>query len=465
MRKTLREQKAITLVALIITIIVLLILAMVSISLIMNSGIISKSKTAVDKYSQEEIEEQIKLAYSEWQMAKYSGETNQTAAEFMQTKLIEVLGDNALKVEETEAGVFTVTLTGGKQYTYTAATGAVAKVKTVADLPAATPGIANNSENTKYTSNGKTAVIPKGYAISSVSTEQSINTGLVIKEVSNDENAKVNEWVWIPVDSTEFGKMFGAVSGSDAVMNGTEVVTSHMSKSRKDVKSDITRGVPSSTRYREPGVLNNDSYDKNVTNLSAAGLGSNIGEAAAILKDDYISMMNSVKKYGGFYIGRYELSSAGTKKGEEPLTNTNWYNLYAACKASSLGSESVVPRMIWGCQWDAVCDFIHTSGEQTVITNSRTYGNYNNSQSPANVTGSGSKQVTGFSDYWKANNIYDIAGNCWEWTQEAYSTGYRAGRGGSYSLLGDNNAVAYRIYDSPTSTDCSVSSRPTLYIQ
>lgn len=25
----------------------------------------------------------------------------------------------------------------------------------------------------------------------------------------------------------------------------------------------------------------------------------------------------------------------------------------------------------------------------------------------------GSKQVTGFSEYWKANNIYDLAGNCW----------------------------------------------------
>ena len=27
------------------------------------------------------------------------------------------------------------------------------------------------------------------------------------------------------------------------------------------------------------------------------------------------------------------------------------------------------------------------------------------------------------------NNIYDLAGNCWEWTQEAYSVNYRAGRG------------------------------------
>ncbi len=46
----LKNKNGITLVALIITIIVLLILAMVSISLVMNSGIITKSKDSVDKY-------------------------------------------------------------------------------------------------------------------------------------------------------------------------------------------------------------------------------------------------------------------------------------------------------------------------------------------------------------------------------------------------------------------------------
>ena len=79
----LKNNKGITLVALIITIIVLLILAMVSIRLVMNGGIIDKSKNAVDKYSNEEIMEQIKLAYQEYQMAKYSevGYTLQNALE------------------------------------------------------------------------------------------------------------------------------------------------------------------------------------------------------------------------------------------------------------------------------------------------------------------------------------------------------------------------------------------------
>ena len=123
----LNSQKGITLVALIITIIVLLILAIVSIRLVMNGGIIDKSKSAVDKYSQEEVQEQIKLAYSEWQMGQYTGETR-TAAEFMQAKLNSIYGTGAVtNVTETE-GVFTVTFADGKEYTYNVTTGTTEKV-------------------------------------------------------------------------------------------------------------------------------------------------------------------------------------------------------------------------------------------------------------------------------------------------------------------------------------------------
>ena len=61
-------QKGITLVALIITVIILLILATVSINLVINGGIIDKTKSAVDKYSEEEELEQIKLAVISAQM-------------------------------------------------------------------------------------------------------------------------------------------------------------------------------------------------------------------------------------------------------------------------------------------------------------------------------------------------------------------------------------------------------------
>lgn len=66
-----REQKGITLVALIITIIVLLILAMVSISLVMNVGIITRANNAVNNYASAEHNEQLQLNYVENEMQHY----------------------------------------------------------------------------------------------------------------------------------------------------------------------------------------------------------------------------------------------------------------------------------------------------------------------------------------------------------------------------------------------------------
>ena len=57
-----KNNKGITLVALTITIIVLLVLATVSISLVINSGILDHAQQGVDRYSEEEELEQIKLA-------------------------------------------------------------------------------------------------------------------------------------------------------------------------------------------------------------------------------------------------------------------------------------------------------------------------------------------------------------------------------------------------------------------
>ena len=74
--KVLKKEKGITLLALIITIIVLLILAMVSIKLVKDGAIIQHAQSATSKYSDEQIIEKVKLAYSATKMdsisAKYS---------------------------------------------------------------------------------------------------------------------------------------------------------------------------------------------------------------------------------------------------------------------------------------------------------------------------------------------------------------------------------------------------------
>ena len=123
----LKNKNGITLVALIITIIVLLILAMVSIRLVMNGGIIDRAEKGTKAYSESEIQEQIKLAYSEWQTARWTGETR-TAADFVKARLNQTYGENAVTDVIETNGVFSVVFADGREYTYNVASGQSAKV-------------------------------------------------------------------------------------------------------------------------------------------------------------------------------------------------------------------------------------------------------------------------------------------------------------------------------------------------
>ena len=150
-----------------------------------------------------------------------------------------------------------------------------------------------------------------------------------------------------------------------------------------------------------------------------------------------------VKKYGGFYIGRYE---AGIPEGDTTPSNkvgvpvskqgaTVWTDItYKNAKASAesmISNDYVQSGLLTGKAWDRTCHYIEDSVSS--LTNSKTYGNYANSMEPANVTGHGSKQVAGYSDKWSVKNIYDLAGNVEEWTTELVSSYYHILRGGRIS--------------------------------
>ena len=93
-----KKNSGITLVALIITVIILLIFATVSINLVINNGILDKAKLAVDKYSEGEICEQIKLSYLECETEKLYN-SNIDTEEFLTNSLKEKLSDNTLTVK------------------------------------------------------------------------------------------------------------------------------------------------------------------------------------------------------------------------------------------------------------------------------------------------------------------------------------------------------------------------------
>ena len=186
-----------------------------------------------------------------------------------------------------------------------------------------------------------------------------------------------------------------------------------------------------------------------------------------------------VVKYGGFYIGRYE---AGIPEGETSISNKIgipvskkgvivWTNIeYINAKASAesmISNEYVQTGLITGTAWDTTCHWIEDSlksiNESARLTDSRYYGNYNNSLAPANEN-SGTKRTAGFSENWKTKNIYDLAGNVWEWTSEAGGSGFLS-RGGSYFNDGSDRPVSYRINLDASVTGGNVGFRPRLYIK
>ena len=236
-------------------------------------------------------------------------------------------------------------------------------------------------------------------------------------------------------------------------LNGVETTTTIYSKLRIRDGDSYTAGKPGNTSaVREPDVLS--SYDTSSSYYQTIlGFGST-KEMADSMVAEYKAMSDSVKKYHGFYIGRYELTGTvdkPTEKAGTVLTGQNWYNLYKACQNVIQNNSDVKSTMIYGCQWDETCSWLEKNGYD--INDSSEWGNY-----------TGGKKETGSDPTYKANEIYDMAGNYWDWTQEAYSSSARFMRGGHYDGSGSSYPASDRSSSGPYNSSSGSTSRATLYI-
>ncbi len=289
---------------------------------------------------------------------------------------------------------------------------------------------------------------PKGLVISDNVNDNELDKGK--EDVRRDLAG--NQWVWVPVETPS--SLYTTVVAGQALAGSTGVKTTKYTNS--EIISGKTRVKPGDTSScREPDIL---THSDNDDRAKTAGF-SSLANMAETMVSDYEEMIASLEKYKGFYIGRYELTANGEKTGATQTceNGVNWYTLYKNCTTLAKGTK-VKTRMIWGLQWDATCNWLAAS--KFDITDSSTWGNYSNNT----ADGHGSLQNTGFSESWKANNIYDFAGNCYEFTQEAYDTHSRAYRGGLCYDDGSGSPASYRNYYFPANALSSDGSRPTLYL-
>ena len=457
------RNKGITLIALVITIIVLLILAGVSIATLTGqNGILTRANDAKEQTGIAEEKEAINLAYS-GAVAEKRGTGDITADD-----LNREFGTNGTNATATDNGDGTITVTfdppSNRVYTIDS-NGNITEEGTNENPGGGQTGgvqpgeIVETTEKENYTDpDGDKATVPAGFVVSKIPEEQDVSDGLVIYDIPEDELADVdwttknpdgayqvqtlyNQFVWIPVEV------------------------------EKDEDFKTYEGY----------------WDGDLDSMLADCDEPYVTETYKTEETEYNDMRASVLDYDGFYVGRYESgieSSTERQYGagiEDDVVIKQGKNVYnyigwsssddmtvqtggAVQKSKEFGEEngySVTSTLIYGVQWDAIMAWIDPayktgSCESTSFVADSTGKGYYDADAPT---------TTGSSSAYAVKNIYDLAGNVYEWTMESYDARHRVLRGGSYRISGSKEPASIRNSYSPSDDDYgSVGFRVTLYL-
>ena len=312
-----------------------------------------------------------------------------------------------------------------------------------------------------------------------IEQEKQVNNAIVNEEepISNEEagivtlaegeipttvfelQTSVNQYVWVPVKDVSRiygidsnGKIWGKLYSFaiyNSIYNWSEV--------------DGVMTIKNKSSGREPDIVpyiaNTNilyDYDKDSELQSRLDGIEQYQMLSQEMEKEFYKMIENIKQYGGFYIGRYETGNLSqtevvVQKMNEDIDGVTWYEMYEKCKGLVGENENIETSMIWGSLWDETLRWLVESeakistGEiidHGLINDSTNWGNYKNATFEYTNTGggintknSGSITIipTGSTDYTKANNIYDMAGNICDWTLEAAAVINRVHRGGNYT--------------------------------
>lgn len=426
-KQKLKESKGITLIALVITIIVLLILAGVAIATLTGeNGVLTKAKSAKTQTEQAKEDENLKIAIA----GSYG-----TDGKLNLKDLKDNLKNQGIDYDKNNTAFpLEVTVNGEKKKID--AKGNV--IASVADSK--TKGTVFNDITTLEDTYGNQVKIPKGFKIADDSATD-VTGGIVIEDATYT-NTIGSQFVWIPVGT-----------GENAI------------KKANNETVDIALGRYSFTQNSD-GTITTSEYSGSFTEDTTANHNSDYKNAIA---RDIETFKTSANSNHGYYIGRYEAGKTGDNGFVVCKAGQEVWNYITQPKASEVSrnmyeSESkVTSDLINSYAWDTAIVFIQKCGtESNSSTYSHTVGLSSISAGAPRATGINILNATKKVD--KQCNIFDMAGNCWEWTTETSSQSNTPGvnRGGYY-VHGDY--YTSNRYNNDTSNGGPYYSfRPLLYL-
>ena len=426
MKNTKRKRepidKGITLIALVITIIVLLILAGVTISALSgDNGILQNAARAKEETEKGNEKDQIGIAVAGTVADNEGGDLTEDK---FRTNLVDRQGNDATVTDEGE-NLKVRFNDSQREYLVNKSTGEItfSGENTTPPTQEVIPGVPVEGNQ-----NYKGATIPDGFKVSTNPNEQDVNKGLVV--IAPDDS----EFVWIPVNKDNL--CAAGVSGKEIAEN----VGGNYKGNIYKFDETGSNPVPESEKAREPDIV--IDYD-NDTEDYLKNIGLTQESFSTQMQTDYNDMINSIKQYGGFYIGRYETSMSDatadkvsatgkseivqSKKGVLPVSaeynSQSWYGLYEKQRSYAEDkeiSDSVKSSMIWTSQHHAMLNWaLQGSDADKVTGDSVKHG--------PDPTGT---EIDGVADV--INNIYDLGNNLFEWTLGAKEDYDRIFTGSNY---------------------------------
>ena len=420
------KNKGVTLIALAVTIVVMLILAGVTISVLNGeNGIVKQAQKAKEESKIKELKEKVRIDIAGKRVENINGELRVSVLKEILDKYFDNVPVETQITSETE-------LKAKEEY-------GKYEMK-ISDID-----VGEITYETSYTIfkdvNGEQVPIPEGYIVSENSDENIVNKGLVVSD------SRGNEYVWISctVDSSS-NKLQYKRTEWGVEKDGT----------------DNSRAIKDELTLKDIDV----TYSKTDTDN---GINEEISK-------EIVAQINaekeSIKKYGGYYIGRYEVGkdnkTAVIKAEQEPYVNIKWSKAYELAKGIG-GGEGATTYLCSSYSWDTAINFIqNTTGKNYATSIIGFNGNWKSQE----VKDSSGKVIKPVNTAQRLNtglttalcNIYDMGGNVGEFTTELNpgTSETVVLRGGGDSL---NRPAGHRWDSNSGNADSYYGIRATLFLK